>query len=282
MTGAAGAGPSEAKRHLFAWLSVAAILVSTPPDLAWSHPPPAREVTETKDRLTFDDLEALVAEPLRLARGGDLPAARAAFETLLEQRRREYGENSPEVADTLAAFMLLLYEEEYGREALEYASQSIDAVRRAWGSDHPEYALILNDAVQLDYKLNGDSVSLQAEAALLEVYRIRAARMGETHKETIATLIYLGRIQGLHSRTGGTLAGAAPAIATLQKAVALTDRWRPPGLNDNVWARQVLAETFARNGALQPAMQTFAKAIEVGVAQDAPDAVSAEDFIDAL
>jgi hypothetical protein len=178
--------------------------------------------------------------------------------------------------------MLLLYEEEYEREALEYASQSIDAVRRAWGSDHPEYALILNDAVQLDYKLNGDSVSLQAEAALLEVYRIRAARMGETHKETIATLIYLGRIQGLHSRTGGTLAGAAPAIATLQKAVALTDRWRPPGLNDIVWARQVLAETFARNGALQPAMQTFAKAIEVGVAQDAPDAVSAEDFIDAL
>lgn len=245
-------------------------------------PKPARDITETKERLTLPDMEVFVAEPVKLVRAGDMTAAGRALNALVDQRARRHGSDSVEVADTLTSYMLVLFHEDLQAEAMAYAPRVIDAVRRAWGSDHLEYALILTDVVQMEYALRKDAVSSEAEAALLEAYRIRAERLGPTHKETISTLIYLGRIQGLRSRTGGDLARAMPAIQSLRRAITAIEANTPPENSDNIWARNWLAEVYARNGALDLAKQTLQKTIEVASAQGALDRVRPEALAEAL
>lgn len=245
-------------------------------------PKPQREITETKERLTLDEMKAIVAEPAALARADDMPAAGRALDRLLEKLGRKYGADSIEVADALVAFMLVLYDQGREADALAMTPRVLEATRRAWGSDHVEYALLLNDIVQMDYELHRDAVGAQAEPALMEVYRIRSERLGPKHKETISTLIYLGRIQGLRSRTGGALAGAMRAIQTLRRAIAESEEILAPGYSDNIWARNWLADVYARNGALALAMQTFAKTQEVAAAQNVPERVDPVGFGAAL
>lgn len=245
-----------------AWLALVLALAPLAP--AAHAAPPAREMTETKERLTPEEMEALVAKPLALARAGDMQAADAALEQLLEERRRRYGPDSVQVADTLVTFMVLAYNERQKRAAMAYGPRALDATRRAWGSDHLEYALVLNDLVVMDYEINRAGVSREAEGALMEAYRIRADRLGPTHRETISTLVYLGLIQGQRSRTGGDLARAGPAIATLNRAIALSERHGGPDETGSPWARSVLAETYARNGALDQSVRTLAKMLELG------------------
>lgn len=215
------------------------------------------EFIETKERLGVAAMEALVAGPMGLARAKDWPAAQESLERLLERRRETYGAASIEVADTLVAFMILNFNGERKVEALAYAPRAIDVVRQVWGSDHVEYGLLLNDIVMMDYEYNKDAVGRESEAALAEVFRIRSASLGPTHPETISTLIYLGQIQGLRSRTRGDLSRALPAITTLRRAISTLEAAPTIGSEDNLWARTTLAETFARNGALLEALQTF-------------------------
>jgi len=245
-------------------------------------PEPSRVITETKDRLTLDELAVYVAGPVALSRAGDIAGADRALNVLVDERARRYGRDSIEVADTLNGFMLTLFADDRKREALTYAPRVIDAVRRAWGSDHLEYALTLVDVVQMDFMVNGDAVSAQAEAAMLEAYRIRLERLGPAHKETISTLIYLGRVQGQRSRTGGELARATPAIQSLRRAIEAIEANTPPETTDNIWARNWLAQVYARNGALDVALQTFAKTVDVARAQDALWRVDPQGLADAL
>jgi len=247
-------------------------------------PKPPREITETKDRLTLAEMEAYVAGPLALARADDMAGAGRALNALADERARRYGADSIEFADTLNGFMIVLFGDGRKTEALAYAPRVIDAVRRAWGSDHLEYALTLVDVVQMDYVTNGDAVGAQAEAAMREAYRIRLERLGPTHKETISTLIYLGRIQGLRSRTGGDLTRATPALQSLRGAIAAIEADTPPATTDNIWARNWLAEVYARNGALDLAVQAFNKTVEVAAGQgrDALDRVDPLGLADAL
>ncbi|MFZ5720927.1 MAG: hypothetical protein ACOY5Y_15815 [Pseudomonadota bacterium] len=258
---------------------VAAALAAASPTIAAEPPPPP--LSETKERISWEQMEVLVAEPMRLVAAGDMAAADVALDRLLEERRRQYGAGSIEVADTLVSFMILTYARDRRVEALAYGPRVLDAVRMAWGSDHLEYALLLTDLVMMDLRTDGDA-GPEAEAGLIEAYRIRRDRLGELHKETISTLIYLGEVQGLRSRTDGDINKAMPAIATLQKAIADADQIREPGYTDAVWARRVLASTFARNGALGPAMQTFDKTMELAAEQQADWFFQASNFKDAL
>ena len=223
-------------------------------------------------------MEALVARPMGLAREGDWPASQESLELLLQERREKYGAASIEVADTLVAFMILNFNEKREVKALAYAPRAIDIVRQAWGSDHIEYALLLNDVVMMDYVHNKDAVGPESEAALLEAYRIRSASLGPAHYETISTLIYLGEIQGLRSRTGGELARALPAISTLRVAISTVEAL-PAGESDvNLWGRTVLAKTFARNGALPEALQAFTRMLEMAKTQKADRGASMVEF----
>lgn len=263
-------------------LALALLAGALAPAQAASPKAPQREITETKDRVTAEDMEALVARPIALARKGDMVAADAALERLLEERRKRFGPDSIEVADTLSSFMVLLFLDDRKAEALSYGPRTLDATRRAWGSDNLEYALVLNDLVQMDYKTHEDAVGPEAEAALREVYRIRYERLGQFHKETIATLIYLGNIMGLRSRTGGDIAKAKPAIATLNLAITQSEEHPQPGLNDNLWARMTLATVYARNGAVAPAMAAYDKMIEVAKSQDPTYEIPVSHLADAL
>ncbi len=239
-------------------------------------------LTETKERLSFADMERLASRPMEFARRGDLAGADQALTKVLQGRSEQYGEDSIEVADTLTSFLVLLYYEDRGAEAFAYAPRALDAVRRAWGSDHLEYALLLNDIVQMDLELNGDGVGPQSEAALQEAYRIRAEHLGVSHKETISTLIYLGEIRGLRSRTNGEVARAVSAIQILRRAIVATEENRALGNQDNVWARATLARVYARNGSLESALQTFSKAVELAAVQRNWDHLNVPRFAAAL
>ncbi len=244
--------------------------------------PPGAVFHETKLRLSPEEMEKLVVRPLRLAEEGDMAGADSALARLLAETDRRQGPGSIEAADLVTAFMITLFNTGLRQEAMTYRVRALDAVRRAWGSDHLEYALVLNDLVVMDRKANGDAVGAGAEEALLEAYRIRSERLGETHPETIATLIYLGDIQSLKSRTGGEFTKAAPAFATLQKAVVDADRVDIRGYTDNLWARTVLAQAFVRNGALQPGLQTFRKMLEKAQTQGVDGASDLPFFLDTL
>jgi len=242
-------------RLRLAGLSAILILAAPPP--AATAPPPPTTYSETKERLDPHAMEGVVAEPMILARVGDWVGAQRAFERLIDERRRRYGPNSIAVSDTLTAFMILNFRDGRGTEALGYADRARDAVRASWGKDSLEYALLLNDLAQMDFEHNKPVVSPDTLANLREAYRIRRAQLGPRHKETISTLIYMGRMQGQRTVTGGQIRRAAPAIALLRRAITETEADRAPDNNDNLWARAILVQTYARNGDLRRAIAEF-------------------------
>jgi len=241
--------------RLVAASAVVLILATAPATAATA--PPSTLYSETKERLDADAMERLVAEPMALARADDWAGGQRAFERLIDERRRRYGLNSIAVSDTLIAFMILNFRDGRQAEALGYTDRSRDAVRAAWGTESLEYALVLNDLAQMDFEHHKPVVSPDSLANLREAYRIRRAQLGPRHKETISTLIYLGRMQGQRTVTGGQIRRAAPAIALLRRAIVETEADRAPDNNDNLWARAILVQTYARNGDLRRAMIEF-------------------------
>jgi hypothetical protein len=244
-------------------LSVVLALEAAAPSSAQSpasgaqQPPAAARYSETKERLSIEAMEGLVTEAMALARAQDWTGAQVAFERKLERVRARYGANSIAVSDALAAFMILNFRDDRAAEALSYAGRTEAAVRAAWGADSLEYALLLNDLAQMDFEHRKPAVSPEALARLRTTYRIRRAKLGPWHKETISTLIYLGRLQGQRTVTGGDIRRAAPAIALLRQAIEETEAHRAPDNDDNLWARAILTQTYARNGDLHAAVTEF-------------------------
>jgi tetratricopeptide (TPR) repeat protein len=259
--------------------AVARVAVAQP---ASPEAPPTAQYTETKERLDAEAMELLVPEPMALARAGDWPGAQQSFERLLDESGRRYGVASRRVADMITAFMLLNYLDGREVEGLGYGPRALEAVRRAWGGDTLEYALLLNDLAQMEFEHNKPAVSPRAVAQLQEAYRIRRAQLGSRHKETISTLIYLGRLQGQRTVTGGRIDRAAPAIATLRRAIVETEVNRAPDNNDNVWARAVLAQIYARNGALAQAQREYARVLKMAQAQGVEPGKYDSAFAEAL
>lgn len=240
------------------------------------------QYSETKERLDTKAMEALVAEPMALARGGDWPAAQRAFERLLAERQSQFGADSVKVSDTVEAFVILNFVDGRQIQALAYADLERASVRRAWGHDSLEYALALNDLAQMDFEHNKPGFSASALADLREAYRIRRSQLGRHHKETVSTLIYIGRLQSQRSITHGDIRRAAPAIATLRQAIAETESDRAASNNDNLWARAVLAETYARNGALPAATREYDRLVALAERQGVPANVYDIAFASAL
>ena len=270
-------------RQLRAWVLAVALCFLAPAAFALPPgPPPPAQYSETKERLDTAAMEGLVVEPMALARGGDWPAAQQAFERQLAEHQRQFGADSIRVSDTLDAFVILNFIDGRQAEALGYVDRLREAVQRAWGRDSLEYALTLNDLAQMDFEHNKPAVSPAALADLREAYRIRKAQLGPGHKETISTLIYLGRLLGQRSVTRGDVRAAAPAIAALRQAITETEAHRAAGNNDNVWARAILAQTYARNGALDLAMREYRAQGARAELQGVSMAVYDVNFADAL
>src|SRR5687768_617740 len=102
---------------------------------------------ETKDHLSTERMEALVAGPMARVRAGDLAGGQRAFETLLDETSRRHGTGSAQAADLLMSFGVMVYTEgllpntgskaddRLRASALPYLRRSVDAYRRAFGPE---------------------------------------------------------------------------------------------------------------------------------------------------
>ena len=228
--------------------------------LAACGPPPL-----TQDRMTLEQRQALVAAPLRKAKGGDVAGAQRAFEVLLA--RSDPGKSS----DLLTAFGIGLYmldarsdeeERRYRRASLHYLERAIPAARSRFGASHPEVAVALSDYGEVLRLTSPDDPPRAVDRALAQSYLIRTHRLGPDNRETIAALRALAEVRGLPSRTGGD-PGQVDEVGRMFEDVirAYEARPDPTGLSpEQVRSRQL--QMFVRNGRI-------AKALEVARSADA-------------
>jgi hypothetical protein len=152
------------------------------------------EPPETKDRLSPERMERLVATPMAAVRERGLRAGDAAFQRLVAAEEARSGRNSVKIADLLTAYGVELYLQGIlpDDRALLQASRArlaaaVAVHRAAFGPDHPEVALALTSMADVDVHLNKGRLTPRAEAALREALRIRRASLGPQHRETLAT-----------------------------------------------------------------------------------------------
>lgn len=232
---------------------------------------PARH--ETKDHLSTDRMEALVAGPMARVRSGDVAGGQRAFETLLEDTSRRHGTGSAEAADLLMSFGVLVYTEglipSTGSEAddglrassLPYLRRSVEAYRRAFGPDHPLVAVALHSFGQAMVDLSPDDPPAEAEASLDEAYRIRLAALGPANPETLAALVNVADIRALPVRTGRDRARVAAVAAMYRQGLAQARR--PMGAfpeeQPRFWYAR-LARLYVRNGQAAASLQVIREA----------------------
>ena len=224
---------------------------------------PPRSVPLTKDRLSEEQFEALVQAPLDLVRGGDLAAGERSLEALVDKRRRRFGPNSLEVADTLHAFGVSLYiqglnSDDLGlrRRSAAYVARAVPIYRAALGPVHPEVALALTDHADILRRIDPDNPPPEVDVELEESYRIRKAALGMNNVETAQNLASLAVTKGLPSRTGGDPAKVAAAAAMFNEAIEALRR-TPKVTGELGEAYFQLATMYLSNGDLASAQATF-------------------------
>jgi hypothetical protein len=224
---------------------------------------PARD-PQTRDRISGERLEALVAGPARLIREGRIEAAERAFEILLARRRP----GTAAASDRLTAFGLEMFMsgDAAARErSVSYFARAVAAARTAFGPNHPEIALSLNTYADAQTEIWPDDPPRAADAALAEAYRIRLAALGPRNVETLANLIGLADLAGLPSRTGGDPARIETVAAQYREALRTADNRRGPayGYEYNDFAISLrLAGMYGRNGLREPAVAALRRAIQ--------------------
>lgn len=189
---------------------------------------------ETKERLSPEKMEAMVAGPLRAAQAGDLAKARRAFDGLVEKARRRHGSASVREADLHTAFGVQLYTlgGDLGREDLQrlaptYLKLAVDASKRAFGPRHPETALALHSYADVLVGLADGAPPEEAEIALIDAYSIRQATLGASNVETLAAMRALAQTKASRFREAGKLKEAAELF---RQAIAISAR-NPPAEN---------------------------------------------------
>ena len=236
----------------------------------------AQSGRRTKDRLSTERMEALVARPMARVRAGDVAGGQRAFETLLDDTSRRHGTGSAEAADLLISFGVMVYSEglipSTGSEAdnglsarsLPYLRRSVEAYRRAFGPNHPLVALAQHSLGQAMVDLAAGDPPAEAEAALEEAYRIRLAALGPANPETLAALANVADIRGLPGRTGRDRARVAAVAAMYRQG--LTQARRPMGAfpeeQPRFWYAR-LARMYVRNGQAAASLQVITEAERV-------------------
>jgi hypothetical protein len=223
---------------------------------------------ETKDRLSTERMEALVAGPMARVRAGDVAGGERAFETLLADATRRHGAGSAEAADLLMSFGVTVFTEgltpSTGFEAddalkarsVPYLRRSVEAYRSAFGPNHPMVAVALHSLAEAMADLAADNPPAEAETALEDAYRIRLAAFGPANPETLAALSSLAYIRGLPSRTGRDPARIAAVAAMYREGLAHAGHVLGdfPEAQPRRWFAR-LARLYVRNGQVATALQ---------------------------
>jgi hypothetical protein len=228
---------------------------------------------ETKDRVTNEELKALVAEPLALAAAGQAAQADAAVRALVADAQ---GRADPaRAADILMGYAVGLYREPgTRRSAVPWLAHAAAAAEAAWGPAHPETALALQTYADGLRKLDPDAAPREAERALRQVLAIRSQTLGADNGETVMTMRTLAE----------TLAAGPPAASPeprrAAEAAALFTRAVSaiPGANmqnpveEMVAARLAYARLSARTGHPDDALAQFDAVRALLLAQRGPNA----------
>lgn len=240
----------------------AAALITFSPGGATHQVAPGASLPE--DRMSFDELSAMVAGPAALLEGDDPTAAVTAFEALLARQAARHGEASIEIADHLMAFALALFEQseaELRRRSLDYFERSIAAYRAALGPGHPEVALAIGTYADGALRLQPDDPPLGLEAELEIAHRIRAATRGPDHVVTASALLQIARVLGAPSRTRRDPQGIAIADNAFRRAIrALEPQPAFPHSQTAYAAYFALARMYVQNGRLTEALATVTEA----------------------
>ena len=146
---------------------------------------------ETKDRLSPEAMERLVARPMALLRTDGLASAQKAFAELVAEAVTKHGQASVKEADLLTSFGVALYMEGMDRNdatleraSLAYLEKATAAYRSAFGPRHPEVAVGLNSYADVALGLRDLTLQPAAESALEEALSIRTEKLGPDNEET--------------------------------------------------------------------------------------------------
>jgi hypothetical protein len=227
--------------------------------------PVADTIPYEENRLDMERMDALVARPIAQVEEGDVAGGVRTFEAMLAAARAARGADSVEVADLLMAFAAHLHalgmsseESELLRMAVDYAGRSVPVYRAAFGAGHPEVAIALNSLADVHRRPNEKDPPQAAEDALAEAYRIRISALGATHKETLATRLYLAEVRGAPARLERDPALLDRVAADLEETARLAADSDPETAAEIPAAAQLRrALLFARGGRTTEARQAF-------------------------
>lgn len=156
--------------------------------------------SETKDRNPPKWMAWMVRIPISAVRERGLADGDAEFERIVANQEALGGSGKVRIADLYMSYGVQLHEvwmESDDRVLLQASRDriwaSIPRYRAAFGSTHPEVAVALHTAADIDRVLNG-RLTPQAEAALWEAWKIRRDALGPQNAETLAVEEQLARI----------------------------------------------------------------------------------------
>ena len=153
---------------------------------------------ETKDRLTEEQMNALVEGPVEALEQKQLALAENRFVALLEKARAKEGPTSLTVADLEMSFGVALFMAGKmenlagaGDSSIRHIGQSVTDYAAHFGRSHPETALALTSLSDALGELNDDAMVEQRIPLVRESYAIRQSTLGDTHPETLANRVNL-------------------------------------------------------------------------------------------
>jgi tetratricopeptide (TPR) repeat protein len=233
---------------------------------------------ETKDRLSASDLSALVSGPADLLARGRRDEADAAFRKLLAEVRGQNRQARVRRADLLTAWGLELYSDGQFDEnddtrslSLPWFREAVVATREAWGPDHAETALALQNLADVMFDISPEEPGAEAVQLLRDAYAIRLKALGPRNGETLYNMKRLA-----DALTAGP-AAAVPDASRASEAeglyrTVLRDIRASAAVNPSeiaVGARLRLARLYAQTGRRAAAIQEARLA--TGDARASPD-----------
>ncbi len=274
LDGVAGILPQPRMRNP-GWLLLCLLMLACPLGvvLFLQRPPPPMsipmlpDIEETKDRISSDAMEALVAPAMRAVRADDRSQAEFLIERQIEAARIAHGAGSVREADILMSYGVELYSEgqlsdnrSIQQESLGYLRRAVTATRAAFGPRHPEVALALHSLADAEIDLAKANPPTTADAALIEAHAIRAAALGRHNMETIGTLVAIGALKGLPARVKANPVRLAEATAWLEKAIADAAPGRELGKFTRPALHAHLARIYLANGQRRKGLHELAQA----------------------
>jgi tetratricopeptide (TPR) repeat protein len=289
--------PADALGPLAVLAVVAAAMVAgrEPGPQSVSSRPAGRPTSqhETKDRISAEALAEMVRGPADRLAAGRRAEADAAFGKLLAEAQARGRAGSVRSADLLTAYGLELYKQgdadeggDTRRAAIPWLRQAVSATRIAWGPNHPETALALQNLADVIIATSPNSPGPEAEQALREAYRIRLKALGAGNGETLYGAKRLADVLSAGPDAANVDPGRAAEATRLYRAVidGISSSRAVNPLEIGLAARMRLARLEARTGRPGEALaevERAARSIPPGRPDDL-DAAQACDAFDTL